>query len=125
MLNHIDLAGRITADPNYKETEKYKLCSFTVACERDFQKGKDRATDFIRCSAFGNTATFIHQYFVKGDMIVLSGRVQVDEDKDAKRSYYSVKVDNAYFGGAKKFKEEKDEGPKYEELYEDNEDIPF
>lgn len=103
MLNHIDLAGRLTNDPVYKEGDNYKLCRFSIACDRDYQQGETRKTDFIHCTAFRHSAEFIHNYFQKGDMIVLSGRLEIDKDQnDEKKSYTTVIVENAYFGGAKK-----------------------
>ena len=123
MLNLITIQGRLTSDPQYKETDRYKLANFTIACDRDFQKGKEKATDFVRCAAFGSTATFIDSHFGKGDMVVLTGRLQVDEDRDAKKSYYSIKVDNAYFAGPSKGKQDHSNGV---DVYVSDEiDIPF
>ena len=105
MLNIINIAGRITRDPEFKQGEKHKLCRFSIACDRDFaQRGEDRKTDFVNCTAFGGTAEFIDSYFKKGDMIILSGRLQIDTDNEAKKSYTSIVVSNAYFGGSKKEK---------------------
>lgn len=135
MLNKITLAGRLTKEPEFRETERYKLCRFTIACDRDYQQnGEDRVADFINCTAFGNTATFIDNKFTKGDMIIVSGRLQIDIDRtDSHKSYTSVVIDNAYFCGSKKkeekktFKKETDSQTRFRELNRANaeDDIPF
>lgn len=102
MLNQITMQGRICAEPDYRETEKYKMCRFKIACERDYAEGGEKKTDFVSCTAFGNTAPFVHGYFNVGDMIVVSGRLQIDEDKENHKYYTSIRVDNAYFAGSKK-----------------------
>lgn len=103
MLNQIVLMGRITKDVEFKETDSYKLARFTVAVDRDRNKDGEKKTDFIRCTAFGSTATFIHSYFDKGSMIAVIGRLQIDVDKtDGYKEYTSVVVDKASFCGEKR-----------------------
>lgn len=127
MLNHIVLMGRLTADPEYKQTDTYKLCRIKVACDRDYQRGKERETDFVDCTAFGGTADFVQKFFSKGDMIVVTGRLQIDTNKETKRTYTSIKVDTAYFGGTKKEKTNESEGQtRFQELNGQSEgNLPF
>lgn len=107
-LNHIDLMGRLVADPELRKVgDDVSVVSFRLAVDRD-RKNKDtgeREADFINVTAWRSTADFIAQYFAKGDMIVVSGRLQsrMYEDKDGnKRSAYDVVADTVYFGASKK-----------------------
>lgn len=107
-LNHIDLMGRLVADPELRKVgDDVSVVSFRMAVDRD-RKNKDtgeREADFINVSAWRSTADFIAQYFAKGDMMVVSGRLQsrMYEDKDGnKRSAYDVVADTVYFGASKK-----------------------
>jgi single-strand DNA-binding protein len=103
MLNHITLCGRLVRDPELRRTNNgTAVASFVIACDRDFG---DKETDFIDCTAWRNTAEFVNNYFLKGNMIIVSGRLQNRSwtDKDGnKRKTSEVVVDNAYFGEAKK-----------------------
>lgn len=107
-LNHIDLMGRLVADPELRKVgDDISVVSFRLAVDRD-RKNKDtgeREADFINVSAWRSTADFIAQYFAKGDMMVVSGRLQsrMYEDKDGnKRSAYDVIAEAVYFGASKK-----------------------
>ena len=103
-LNKCVFMGRLTKDVDYKEGDNYKLARFTIAVDRDFVKEGQQKTDFIKCTAWGGTASFVQKYFDKGSMIIVSGRLQIDEDKsdNTYKTYTSIAVENAYFGGAKK-----------------------
>lgn len=107
-LNHIDLMGRLVADPELRTVgEDIQVASFRVAVERD-RKNKEtgeRDADFINVSAWRGAASFVAQYFAKGDAIVVSGRLQTRsyEDKDGnKRVATEVVAENIYFGGSKR-----------------------
>ena len=110
MLNTVTLMGRLVADVELRSIERKKqddllVGSFTVAVDRDYlTKDKERETDFIRCKAFGHTADFIDDYFKKGSMICITGRIQTGkyENKDGDTVYTTdVIVDSAYFTGEK------------------------
>lgn len=102
MLNIATIQGRLTASPEFKVTSQgTELCTFTIASDR----GKDKGADFIPCVAWRQTATFIHSWFGKGDMIIVSGRIQSRsyEDRDGnKRTAYDLNVEKADFCGGKK-----------------------
>jgi single-strand DNA-binding protein len=106
MLNHIVLMGRRTRDPELRYTgSNIPVASFTVAVDRDFGKGEERATDFINVVAWRQTGEFVSKYFTKGSMIVVSGRLQIRNwnDKDGnKRRSAEVVADNCYFGESKR-----------------------
>ena len=107
MLNHITLMGRLVRDPEIRTTENgITVVSFTVAVDRDLG-GSDgnKETDFIDCVAWRKTGEFVGKYFLKGSMIVVSGRLQIRNwtDKDGnKRKSAEVVADSCYFGSTKK-----------------------
>ena len=110
MLNHIVLMGRLTRDPELRYTgSNIPVASFTVAVDRDFGKGEERATDFINVVAWRQTGEFVSKYFTKGSMIVVSGRLQMRDwtDRDGnKRTSAEVVADNVYFGESKKSRDD-------------------
>lgn len=126
MLNTIIVMGRLTRDPELRMTQTQKsVASFTVACERDYAAaGEQKETDFIDCSAFGKTAEFVHQYFTKGSMVVVQGRLQLRSwlDKDGQKHNRSeIVADRVWFGETKK----KDADPQMKEITEPDGQLPF
>lgn len=106
MLNKLIMMGRFTRDPEISNAESgTKVANFSIACDRDFKdKNGERATDFINCVAFNHTAEFIEEYFHKGSMAVVDGRLQIDKftGKDGTNKIATkLVVNNIYFGGAK------------------------
>ena len=107
MLNRVILLGRLTADPELRQTGSgVSVATFRVAVDRNYQaKGSaERQADFIPCVAWRQTAEFISRFFTKGRMIALEGSLQSRnyEDKTgAKRTAYEVIVDQAYFADSK------------------------
>ncbi len=107
MLNHITIMGRLARDPELRQTQSGKaVANFTLAVDRDYaEKGAERETDFIECVAWRGTAEFVDKYFGRGQMAVVSGRLQIRdwEDKDGnKRRKAEVVADNVYFGESKR-----------------------
>jgi single-strand DNA-binding protein len=106
-LNHITIMGRLTKEPELRQTQSGKaVANFTLAVDRDYtEKGAERETDFIECVAWRGTAEFVDKYFGRGQMAVVSGRLQIRdwEDKDGnKRRSAEIVADNVYFGESKR-----------------------
>ena len=81
-LNHIVLMGRLTADPEVKTTTNgLAVTSFTVACDRNVGKDREKQSDFIPCVAWRQTAEFIGKYFSKGSLIAVEGSLQSRNSK--------------------------------------------
>ena len=101
-LNKVILGGRITADPELKQTPQgVSVTSFSVAVNR---RGKDAQTDFISCVAWRQTAEFICKFFKKGSSICISGSVQTrtwNDQQNNKRYATEIVADEAYFVDAK------------------------
>ena len=108
MLNHIVIMGRLTRDPELRNTQSgVSVTSFTVAVDRDFggRDGGERQTDFIDCVAWRQTGEFVSKYFRKGSMIVVSGRLQSRkwQDRDGNnRTSWEINADNVYFGESRR-----------------------
>ena len=108
MLNRIIIMGRLTKDPELRRTQNgTAVTSFTLAVERDFKNKETGETvcDFIDCVAWKGSAEFASNYFSKGQMAIVDGRLQMREwaDKDGnKRRSFDIVVQSMYFGGSKK-----------------------
>lgn len=118
MLNNIVIMGRLTRDPELRRTiSGVVVSSFTLACERDFAaQGETRETDFIDIVAWRYTAEFVEKYFSKGQMAIVTGRLQIRnwEDKEGnKRRSAEILADHVYFGEAKRDKTTQGE-PQYD-----------
>ena len=107
MLNHITLMGRMVRDPELRYTQSQTpVASFTLAVDRDFtdKSTGERGVDFINCTAWRSTAEFTQKYFFRGDLAVVSGRLQMREYTDKqgqKRTAAEVVAEHIYFGQSK------------------------
>ena len=121
MLNNIAIAGRFTRDPELRRTATGKaVASFTLAVDRDGE-----GCDFIPCVAWEKTAEHIANYFYKGKMALVSGRLQQREytDKEGrKRTAYEVVVGRIYFADKK---EESKPSVADFAVIDDDDELPF
>lgn len=107
MLNKVILMGRLVRDPELRQTNGgTSVTSFTLAIDRD-HKGQngEKQTDFIDCVAWGHQAEFVNQWFAKGMLAIVVGRLQSRnwEDKNGnKRVSIEVNTDEVSFGETKK-----------------------
>ena len=138
MLNNISLMGRLTRDPELRRTPAgVAVTSFTLAVDREFKgRNGEKEPDFIDCVAWKNTAETAARYLTKGRMVSVRGRLQLRDwtDKDGnKRRSAEVVVDGLYFadskpdsGGYRPASGGVDvSGPDFQELDEENGDLPF
>jgi single-strand DNA-binding protein len=108
MLNRVIIMGRLTRDPELRRTQSgTAVTSFSLAVDRDFKSREsgEKATDFIDVVAWRSTAEFVSQYFTKGRMAVVEGRLQIRDwkDKDGNnRRTAEVVADNVHFGESKR-----------------------
>jgi single-strand DNA-binding protein len=105
MLNKIILMGRLTREPELRTTQSgVSVTTFSLAVERDFQRGEERQTDFIDVVAWRGTAEFVHKYFRKGQLVAVTGRLQSRkwEDKEGnKRISFEVVAEEVHFAERK------------------------
>ena len=102
MLNNVTLMGRLTADPELRQTPKgNKVCNFSIAIQRPKQKDSDPETDFFQCVAWKGSAELIEKYFGKGNMIAIQGRLRNETylKKDEKRTATKIVVEKVFFTG--------------------------
>ena len=110
-MNHIVIMGRLTRDPERRETANgTPVTSFSLAVDRGFtsRESGEKQTDFINVVAWQNTADFVAKYFVKGQMAAVTGRLQIRDwtDKENnKRQTAEVVADRVYFTESKKSRE--------------------
>lgn len=96
-MNYVGLMGRLTRDPELKQTSSGKsYCRFSIAVRKEFVKD---GVDFINCVAWDKRAEFIANYFGKGQRILVQGRINVGsyEVNGEKRNSFDVVVDRAEF----------------------------
>ena len=86
MSNTITLVGRLTKDPETKETSGGIITKFSVACDND---DKDKTTTFFNCTAFGKSAEFVAKYITKGRLVMVSGSIKSNQGSDGK-TYWQV-----------------------------------
>ncbi|AWW27359.1 single-stranded DNA-binding protein [Acetobacterium carbinolicum] len=95
-MNKVILLGRLTRDPEMKNTTTGKAVTrFSLAVDRRF-KNKDgqKEADFINIVVWGKQAEFAAQYLTKGSQISLSGRLEARsyEAQDGQRRYITEVV---------------------------------
>lgn len=100
-MNQVILIGRLTKDPELRETSNGKpVASFTLAVDK-FGEG----ADFINCVVWNKQAENLAKYQKKGGQIGVSGRLQTrdyDDEKGNKRYVTEVIADSIEYLGAKK-----------------------
>ena len=94
-MNLSILTGRLTKDPEARQTANGSMARFTLAVDRI---GKDKNADFIPCVAFGKTADSAATYLHKGTKIALDGRIQTGSytNKDGVKVYTTDVIVNRW-----------------------------
>lgn len=99
MLNKVLIQGRLTKDPELKQTQSgVSQLLFTVAWSEKYKETETKC--FLLCKAWRSTAEFIAKYFQKGSEILLEGRMTTETWSDDKQVTLLV-VDKAHFCGSK------------------------
>lgn len=99
--NHVVLVGRLTRDPEIKfSTSGTQIATFSLAVDR----GKDNEADFVNIVAFGKTAEFVGNYFVKGRLVLVEGPLRIEKyEKDGEmKTATKVVANNVRFMETKK-----------------------
>lgn len=102
-MNKVILMGRLTREPEVRYSdgaEPLAVTRYTLAVNRRFKKDE---ADFIPCVAFGKAGEFAEKYFKKGQLVAITGRLQVRSwDKDGERRWSTdVIVEEQYFAESK------------------------
>ena len=148
-FNKVILGGRLTADPELKQTPNgVPVVSFSIAVNRRFQSKENaqQQTDFFNVTAWRATAEFVSRYFRKGSSICVVGTIQnrtwtdqqgvkryatdiiadevnfVDSRSESAGAAQAPYTPDAY--SAPSFSSDAAAAPKFEELKTDD-DLPF
>ena len=101
MLNKVILMGRLGRDPEKRYTQNgTPVATFSLAVDRDFvDQATGRRNRLDRGGSLERQAKFAQQYFRKGQLAVVDGRLQIRDwtDKEgAKRRTAEVVADQIY-----------------------------
>ena len=76
-MNKITLLGRLTKDVGLKLIGDRPLAEFSLAVNRKYKNAQgERETDFFNCKLWGKTAETLQQHTMKGQQLLVSGRVE-------------------------------------------------
>ena len=126
-MNKVILMWRLTREPEVRYSngaEPLAVAHYTLAVNRrfkrkdepgcsakkdaggeaDFAKQSAERADFIPCVAFGKSGEFAEKYFRKGQLVAVTGRLQVRSwDKDGEKRWTTeVVIEEQYFAESKK-----------------------
>lgn len=103
-INKVILVGRISNDITVNKSQSgTSMCNFSIAVDRYMGKDKEKATDFIRCTAFGSTADVLGRYAGKGKQVAVEGNIKTGSyEKDGVKHYtQDVQIDKVELLGGK------------------------
>ncbi len=104
-LNKTILGGRLTADPELKQTPAgVSVAQFSIAVNRKYSKDGQQQTDFFNVTAWRGTAEFISRYFGKGSSICIIGSIENRSwtDQNGQKRYATdIIADEALFVDSK------------------------
>lgn len=106
-MNKVILMGRLTREPEVRYSngaEPLAVARYTLAVNRRFKRKDEPEADFIPCVAFGKSGEFAEKYFRKGQMVAVTGRLQVRswEDKEGKKHWATeVVIEEQHFAESK------------------------
>ncbi|MBO5415384.1 MAG: single-stranded DNA-binding protein [Clostridia bacterium] len=149
-LNKVIMGGRLTADPELKQTPSgVSVCTFSIAVNRRFSSkdsSQQTQADFFNVTAWRATAELVSKYFRKGSSICVIGSLQnrtwtdqqgvkryatdiiadevnfVDSRSESAGAAQAPYTPDAY--SAPSFSSDAAAAPKFEELKTDD-DLPF
>lgn len=102
MINRVILVGRLTKDPEYRQTPSgVSVATFTLAVNRSFTNSQgEREADFINVVVFRKQAENVSKYLSKGSLAGVDGRIQSRnyENKEGRRVFVTeVVADSVQF----------------------------
>ena len=103
MINRMTLQGRLTKDPELKQTQGgTPVATFTIAWSEKF--GDTERKLFLPCVAWNNSAGFVCNYFAKGSEIIVEGGLTARKWTNAEgveRETIELTVEKIHFAGKK------------------------
>ena len=121
MLNRIVIIGRLTRDPEMRQTPSgTAVCAFTLAADRSFKSANgERETDFIPVVVWRQLGETCGRYLAKGKLAAVDGRLQIrtyQAQDGSKRTAAEVVADNVRFLSPKSDDGEVDLAPPLDEI---------
>lgn len=104
MYQQVIMLGRLTADPELKQTPSgVAVAQFSIAVDRSYtdKEGK-RQADFFNVIAWRKTGEFVAKHFKKGKPILIDGRFEnrsYEAKEGGKRWVCELIANNVYFAG--------------------------
>lgn len=89
-MNKAILMGRLTKDPDVKDTKSgTRMARYTLAVDRRFKREGDPDADFINCIVFNKGAEFAQNWLKKGTKIAVTGHIQTGsyENREGQKVY--------------------------------------
>lgn len=130
-MNVCIFKGRLTKDPEirYTQTNNTAVANFSIAVDRDYVKaGEERQADFFNITVFGKLAEFASKYFVKGQEILVRGRLQNrtwDDENGVKHYATDIIADEINFCGKKSENANDISQTPVETTEKNSDDLPF
>ena len=122
-MNKVILMGRLTKDPEIKDTQDRMIARYTLAVDRRSQG----EADFIQCVTFGKSAQFAEKWLRRGMKILVTGKIRSDSysGRDGQKIYTTnVIVDDQEFAESSR-NSYPQEAPGFMTIPEDDENTPF
>lgn len=114
MINRVILVGRLTKDPEYRQTPNgVSVATFTLAVNRSFTNSQgEREADFINVVVFRKQAENVSKYLSKGSLAGVDGRIQSRsyENNEGRRVFVTeVVADSVQFMDSKGSNQQNDQ----------------
>ena len=98
-MNRVMLTGNITRDADLRYTQNDKAYSkFSIANNEGY--GENQKTNFFNCTLWGKGAENLNRFLVKGQKVLITGRVDINDYTDKEgisKKIIDINVDS--FGG--------------------------
>lgn len=102
MYNKAIVVGRLTADPELRQTQNgHYVTSFSLAVDRPYTaRDGEQDVDFLNIVAWRGTAEFVCRYFTKGRPMLVDGSIQTRQYTDrqgVERRAWEIVADQVRF----------------------------
>ena len=100
-MNRVVLTGRMTGDPELRQTNSGKdVVCFSIAVRKRVKpRNGEPDADFLRITAWGASAKYVHTYLGKGRLIACDGRLETRKWQDqngVSRETVEIVADNIH-----------------------------
>lgn len=98
MFNHVALSGRLSQNPDVRNTYEGILVAHFELAVKAADQGKNIPPDYIPIVCLGEQAQYAAQYLHKGDLVHISGKITTREytGRDGKL-YKAVEITPLFF----------------------------